>query len=225
MRTASAVLPKPRRLSANGDTLIQCQHHGHTTMNLTLRLRLGFANLSKRGTLRPATLTREVLSTFNRPNLTVTHNAISSPVSADGPTLCRMAGWPDERPVWTGSCPCQPFSAAGRRGGTTLTTVTYGRNSIGSLASADLQQSLANRLQVKTASLGSTLFRLIWKERTTPSGRRICALRASAHRTLGNGWFSWPTACVSDSKGVAGAVTATATRTENRTRSTYAYRA
>jgi DNA (cytosine-5)-methyltransferase 1 len=29
----------------------------------------------------------------------------------------RLAGWPDDRPVWTGSCPCQPFSAAGRRGG------------------------------------------------------------------------------------------------------------
>lgn len=30
----------------------------------------------------------------------------------------RQAGWPDDRPVWTGSCPCQPFSAAGKRGGT-----------------------------------------------------------------------------------------------------------
>ena len=29
----------------------------------------------------------------------------------------RSAGWEDDRPVWTGSCPCQPFSAAGRRGG------------------------------------------------------------------------------------------------------------
>jgi DNA (cytosine-5)-methyltransferase 1 len=26
----------------------------------------------------------------------------------------RMAGWSDERAVWTGSCPCQPFSSAGR---------------------------------------------------------------------------------------------------------------
>lgn len=26
----------------------------------------------------------------------------------------RRAGWPDSRPVWTGSCPCQPFSAAGK---------------------------------------------------------------------------------------------------------------
>ena len=26
----------------------------------------------------------------------------------------RQAGWPDDRQVWTGSCPCQPFSAAGK---------------------------------------------------------------------------------------------------------------
>jgi DNA (cytosine-5)-methyltransferase 1 len=30
----------------------------------------------------------------------------------------RLAGWPDDRPVWTGSCPCQPFSDAGQKGGT-----------------------------------------------------------------------------------------------------------
>ena len=29
----------------------------------------------------------------------------------------RKAGWSDDRPVWTGSCPCQPFSAAGARSG------------------------------------------------------------------------------------------------------------
>ena len=29
----------------------------------------------------------------------------------------RQAGWPDDRQVWTGSCPCQPFSAAGKGGG------------------------------------------------------------------------------------------------------------
>ena len=30
----------------------------------------------------------------------------------------RLAGWPDERPVWTGSVPCQPFSVAGKGAGT-----------------------------------------------------------------------------------------------------------
>jgi DNA (cytosine-5)-methyltransferase 1 len=29
----------------------------------------------------------------------------------------RRAGWPDDRPIWTGSCPCQPFSAAGKGDG------------------------------------------------------------------------------------------------------------
>ena len=29
----------------------------------------------------------------------------------------RKAGWPDDRPVWSGSCPCQPFSAAGKGAG------------------------------------------------------------------------------------------------------------
>lgn len=29
----------------------------------------------------------------------------------------RQAGWPDSAPIWTGSCPCQPFSAAGKGGG------------------------------------------------------------------------------------------------------------
>jgi len=29
----------------------------------------------------------------------------------------RQSGWADDRPVWTGSCPCQPFSSAGKGAG------------------------------------------------------------------------------------------------------------
>lgn len=50
-----------------------------------------------------------------------------SPSDLDGFTQCHffagvggwsraihLAGWPTDRPVWTGSCPCQPFSVAGQ---------------------------------------------------------------------------------------------------------------
>jgi DNA (cytosine-5)-methyltransferase 1 len=30
----------------------------------------------------------------------------------------KLAGWPESEPVWTGSCPCQPFSSAGEQVGT-----------------------------------------------------------------------------------------------------------
>jgi DNA (cytosine-5)-methyltransferase 1 len=29
----------------------------------------------------------------------------------------RLAGWPDDRELWTGSCPCQPYSVAGKGAG------------------------------------------------------------------------------------------------------------
>lgn len=33
------------------------------------------------------------------------------------PLALEYAGWPEDVPVWTGSCPCQPFSDAGKRKG------------------------------------------------------------------------------------------------------------
>lgn len=60
-------------------------------------------------------------------------------------------------------------------------------------ASAGLSQSLASRLQAVTDLHGSTLYRLTWKERATPAGRWIPALRASARRISDNGSTGWPT--------------------------------
>jgi DNA (cytosine-5)-methyltransferase 1 len=34
------------------------------------------------------------------------------------PLALKLAGWPADIPVWTGSCPCQPYSAAGQGKGT-----------------------------------------------------------------------------------------------------------
>lgn len=33
------------------------------------------------------------------------------------PLALKLAGWPDDQPIWTGSPPCQPFSNAGQRKG------------------------------------------------------------------------------------------------------------
>jgi hypothetical protein len=71
--------------------------------------------------------------------------------------------------------------------------VISGQRGFGSSESADLQRSLESRLRARMGSLGSTMFRLTWKRRVTPSGRRIFALRASALRTSGRGFSSWQT--------------------------------
>jgi hypothetical protein len=72
-------------------------------------------------------------------------------------------------------------------------SATYGRRGSNSSASAALSLSLASRLQVVTHSLGSTMFALTWKQRVTPSGRSIPALRATARRTSGSDCIGWGT--------------------------------
>ncbi len=70
---------------------------------------------------------------------------------------------------------------------------TFGPLGHGSSASADLQRSLESRLRAKTSNLGSTLFKLTWKQWVTPSGVSRSRLRASVLRTSAIGRSSWPT--------------------------------
>jgi hypothetical protein len=71
-----------------------------------------------------------------------------------------------------------------------------------SSASASLQSSLVSKLQAKTALVGSTLYCLTWKQRATPAGRSISALRASVRRisASGSGGLEqgWPTPTTQD---------------------------
>ncbi len=79
-----------------------------------------------------------------------------------------------------------------------LTSGTYGPRGIGSSTSVALTRSLGNKLQARTALTGSTLYRLTWKDRVTPLGRVICALRASGRPISDKGYTSWPTPQVAD---------------------------
>lgn len=87
-----------------------------------------------------------------------------------------------------------------------LTSGTCGRTSIGSLKSADLQSCLASKLRARTQSLGSTLYRLTWKDWTLLSGRSLSRLRASVHRTSETGLSGWVTPTTRDWKDTPGMV-------------------
>lgn len=135
-----------------------------------------------------------------------TPNATSSPVKAsgltrsgsqDGPMIARFGR--DHAPV--------NLSARQAKERGLLTSGTFGLHSTGSSSSAALTSSLASRLQAKTASAGSILWRLTWKPWTTPAGRSLSLLRASAHRTSENGFTGWPTPTTRDWKDTAGMAT------------------
>jgi hypothetical protein len=74
-----------------------------------------------------------------------------------------------------------------------LMSGTFGPLGHGSSASAALQRSLESKLRAKTSNLGSTLFKLTWKQWVTPSGVSRSRLRASVLRTSATARTSWPT--------------------------------
>ncbi len=129
-------------------------------------------------------------------------NGTSSRASACGHQLCATLGGGT-------TCLYGPEAVPASRlappvaGAASPTTGTCGPSGSASSESAALQSSLANRLRARTASRGSTLFRLTWKERVTPLRRRICALRASVLRTSDSDSTSWPSPTCNDAKGSA----------------------
>ena len=82
---------------------------------------------------------------------------------------------------------------------------TSGRCSSISSASAALQTSLENRLKQRLEPAGSMIYRMTWKQKTTPRGRSYYQLAASAVSTSvsesGSLLNGWPTASTRDHKG------------------------
>ena len=123
---------------------------------------------------------------------TDTDKSTSSPASASGHTL---SGWLagatiapcGQRPAPANLSPRQAVALG------FLTIATSGPRLTGSSPSSALSRSLGSRLQARTASLGTTLYRLTWKHSTTPAGRWISRLRASVRRTSDSDCIGWPT--------------------------------
>jgi hypothetical protein len=129
-----------------------------------------------------------------------TRSTISSPGSACGVTPLERLDGQMILPCGVDPVPAKVSVQAGT-GKALAITVTFGLHGSGSLESFALTSFLANKYREKTDSRGSTLFRLIWKTRVTPSGRSIPAQRASARRTSASDCTSWPTATGRDDRG------------------------
>lgn len=144
------------------------------------------------------------LSIFDLPTSSDTPNATSLPGSASGRTHCAEQDGPTT--VLSGPVPAHAsLSARQAKEMGLLTSGTYGRTSTGLFKTADLQSSLASRLRAETDLAGSTLYKLTWKDRATPAGRSIPALRASVRRTSDNGSIGldkgWTTPQAHDTSG------------------------
>ena len=117
-------------------------------------------------------------------------SAISSQESGSGHTPCASLGGLTIVEFGQAVAPAN-LSARQAKALGLMMSGTCGPRGSNSLRSAALTASMVSRLRARTASLGSTLFTLTWKQRATPAGLSISALRASALRTSGNDCGSW----------------------------------
>lgn len=81
------------------------------------------------------------------------------------------------------------------------TAGTSGLRCLGSLESASLQRSLANKLRQRMQGIGSLEYSLTWKDWGMPSREPICAQRGRALPTSDKGCGGWPTPNTNNTKG------------------------
>ena len=74
-------------------------------------------NLITDGRLPPGDVDRRSIKEVNPDDLTGYTQCHFFAGIGGWPYALAVAGWPDDRPVWTASIPCQPLSSAGLRRG------------------------------------------------------------------------------------------------------------
>jgi len=127
-------------------------------------------------------------------------SATSSQGSEAGPTRSDSPDGPTTDQSGLDHAPVSRFRARASKEAMT-TNDTSGPLFSNSSISADLQRSLENRLRANLEGNGSPEYALTWKHWDMPLGPPICALRASGHRTSGNGCSGWATPTARDGAG------------------------
>ncbi len=135
-------------------------------------------------------------------------SAISSQASASGHTPCGSQDGQTIDLSGQAPVPASPSAQQESAAGSMISAIS-GPSSTASSPRSDLRSFLASRLQARTGSLGSTLYKLTWKERTTPAQQPISALRASALRISDSAYGGWVTPTVRDWKDSPGMSTET----------------
>jgi hypothetical protein len=130
-------------------------------------------------------------SMLNQPTLWDMPNATSSQVADSGASPCVKLDGPTTAKFGQAQ-PHAPALARQAKAKGLMILVTSGLLGHDSSASAALQQSLESKLVPRLDTAGSTLFRLIWKHKTTPLGRSYLERQALARHTSDRDFTSWP---------------------------------
>jgi hypothetical protein len=131
------------------------------------------------------------LQMFNQTMSKDTPKPISSLGSASGRTHSDRQVSQTKRPCGQDHAPANRSAQQGAEQAQQTSDIS-GPNSTVWLKSAALQSSLVSRLQVRLEPVGSTLYRLTWRKKTTPQGWSYSQLVASAHRTKDKGSTGLP---------------------------------
>jgi hypothetical protein len=147
------------------------------------------------------------LQMYNQTTLKDTPKPISFLGSESGHTHSDRQVSQTIHPSGQDHAPANPSHQQGEEQAQQMSDISGPNSSVWS-RSAALQESLVSRLQVRLAPLGSTLYRLTWRKKTTPQGWSYTQLVASAHRTkdsasTGLPKTHWPTPLGQDQIGSA----------------------